>query len=325
MGLINYDPLYDQLKGSPLSGWIPDLKQLIQANIEDSKNGHLDTWTEALQSLPDFRCESFDITDDLKFIGNCGDENYSETLKDFHPWRKGPLQLGDVTIDTEWRSGWKWDRLKDQITPLESRQVLDIGCGNGYYLYRMLGAGARLALGIDPFLLYVMQFWAIRHFAPNDLPAWVLPLGWEDLPDELPFFDTLFSMGVLYHRRNPEQFLSQLQNYLRPGGELVLETLIIEGGEGEVLVPDGRYAQMRNVWYIPSVATLESALRNAGWKDVRCINVSATSLDEQRSTDWMTFDSLKDFLDPNDFSKTIEGYPAPQRAIFLASKGPGNA
>ena len=43
-----------------------------------------------------------------------------------------------------------------------------------------------------------------------------------------------------------------------------------------------------------------------------------TSLDEQRRTDWMTSESLAEFLDPNDRSKTIEGYPAPLRAVLTA-------
>jgi tRNA (mo5U34)-methyltransferase len=48
------------------------------------------------------------------------------------------------------------------------------------------------------------------------------------------------------------------------------------------------------------------------------VDISTTSIEEQRSTDWMTFESLEDFLDPNDHSKTIEGHPAPTRAVFLA-------
>ena len=297
----------------------------MKSKIDDSNNGHLPTWLAALNALPKFDCERSDIREGVSFDGDCNVPAVESALRQFHPWRKGPLKLGEVEIDTEWRSDWKWDRLKNHIEPLEGRTVLDIGCGNGYYLWRMLGEGAKLAVGIDPFLLFVMQFWAAKHFAPKNLPAWVLPMGWEDLPSELPFFDTVFSMGVLYHRRNPHQFLEQLQNYTKPGGELVLETLVIEGREGDVLVPEDRYAKMRNVWYIPSVPNLEAALTEAGWENVRCIDNTVTTMEEQRSTDWMTFESLQDFLDPNDTSKTIEGHPAPVRAIFLASKTPGNA
>jgi tRNA (mo5U34)-methyltransferase len=316
---IDYDPLYHQLEGSSFAPWIPDLKHLVDSNIYHSNNGHLESWLEVLNSLPPIEAASIELNDGLRISCELDSDFVSTQLRKLHPWRKGPIHLGKIQIDTEWRSDWKWDRLKDHITSLQGRTVLDIGCGNGYYLYRMLGAGAKLAIGIDPFLLFVMQFWAIKHVTP-ELPAWVLPMGWEDLPPQLPHFDTVFSMGVLYHRRNPEEFLQQLQNYVRPGGELVLETLVIDGTNGEVLVPEGRYAKMRNVWYIPSVPTLESALQQAGWHNVRCIDVSPTSIDEQRSTEWMHFESLKDFLDPMDPSKTIEGYPAPIRGVIIANK-----
>ena len=54
--------------------------------------------------------------------------------------------------------------------------------------------------------------------------------------------------------------------------------------------------------------------------NIKIVDVTTTSLEEQRSTDWMTFQSLKDFLEPNDPSKSIEGYPAPRRAVITASK-----
>jgi len=125
-------------------------------------------------------------------------------------------------------------------------------------------------------------------------------------------------MGVLYHRRSPLDHLYELRACLRSGGELVLETLVIEGEEGTVLMPEGRYAKMRNVWFFPSIATMELWLRRCDFKDVRCVDVSTTSLDEQRATQWMTFESLADFLDPDDRTKTIEGHPAPMRAVFTA-------
>ena len=41
-------------------------------------------------------------------------------------------------------------------------------------------------------------------------------------------------------------------------------------------------------------------------------------VDEQRSTEWMRFDSLASALDPNDSGRTVEGWPAPERALLLA-------
>ena len=100
----------------------------------------------------------------------------------------------------------------------------------------------------------------------------------------------------------------------------MLETLVVDGDENTVLVPMDRYAKMKNVYFIPSVAALIHWLQKSGFKNVRCVDVAVTSLEEQRKTDWLENESLIDFLDPNDHSKTIEGYPAPKRAVILANK-----
>jgi tRNA (mo5U34)-methyltransferase len=112
--------------------------------------------------------------------------------------------------------------------------------------------------------------------------------------------------------------LKELKATLRPGGQLVLETLVIEGGLGQVLVPEGRYAKMNNVWFLPSCETLVSWMSKCGFKNPRVVDVNATTTQEQRSTQWMTFHSLAEFLDPSDNKLTAEGYPAPIRAVFIA-------
>jgi tRNA (mo5U34)-methyltransferase len=53
---------------------------------------------------------------------------------------------------------------------------------------------------------------------------------------------------------------------------------------------------------------------------VRIADVSLTTVEEQHRTPWMTSESLAEFLDPNDSSKTVEGYPAPRRALLIANK-----
>jgi tRNA (mo5U34)-methyltransferase len=115
-------------------------------------------------------------------------------------------------------------------------------------------------------------------------------------------------------------FLTQLKDQLRKGGELVLETLVVDGDENTVLMAGERYAQMRNVWFLPSTAALTVWLSRLGFENIRVVDVNHTTLDEQRSTPWMDTQSLKDFLDPEDITRTIEGYPAPQRAVIVANK-----
>ncbi len=310
----------------------PKLATALQqhcATVYQQGHGDLAKWQAALTALPSLPINSVELHSSVTTRGDAVDTaKLTAALAPLMPWRKGPFQLNNLLLDTEWRSDWKWQRFAAHID-LEYKHVLDIGCGNGYYGWRMLGAGAASVLSIDPMLLFVMQFRAIHQLLQIPSPALdVLPLGIDDIPANTEAWDTVFSMGVLYHRRSPIDHLLQLKGCLKPGGELVLETLVIKGALGEVLVPSGdgpnadssRYAKMRNVWFLPSVATLESWLRRVGFTHVRTVDESDTSLDEQRSTEFMAYHSLADFLDPNDRNKTVEGYPAPRRAVVLAVK-----
>jgi len=324
---IHHHPvaLLAALQQAGMSKWAEQLPQQLERLHSTTSHGDSHRWQQALQQLPQLQATAVDYSADAVTV--CGEQLSQQQqdaltalLKEFHPWRKGPFLLHGISIDAEWRSDLKWKRIAGSITPLEERAVLDIGCGNGYYGWRMLGEGAKLVVGVDPTQLFLMQFQAIQHFAGNEWPHFMLPLGVEELPHNLLAFDTVFSMGVFYHRRSPIDHLLELKNTLRPGGELVLETLVIQGSKGDVLLPPGRYAKMRNVWFIPSPNTLSQWLRRAGFDDVRVVDISATTVQEQRSTDWMQFESLRDYLSADDPTKTIEGHPAPVRAVFIATK-----
>ena len=291
-------------------------------------HGDMTRWKQSYDLLPNVESLSHDLNSSaLTFRSDALTEQDSENLliglQGLLPWRKGPFQFFDTNIETEWRSDWKWDRIKEHLAPMHGRTILDVGCGSGYHMWRMLGAGAKRVVGVDPSKLFFWQFEATKKYvnaATNtSAPVHLLPFKLEDVPTNLKAFDTVFSMGVLYHRRSPLDHLTELQQTLRPGGEVVLETLVIEGEEGSVLVPDDRYAMMRNVWFLPSAATLCQWMRRLGFKNVRIVEQNYTSLDEQKTTDWMTYNSLKDFLDPNDHTKTIEGLPAPLRATIIAN------
>jgi len=287
----------------------------------NKNHGDFLKWQLVVENLPEFNFSSYDFINEVR-LGSAADISSSdreflrEHLQKLHPWRKGPFSLFGVDIDAEWRSDLKWNRLKNRITSLKGRAVLDVGSGNGYYCWRMAGAGAKLVVGIDPTLLNVMQFQAIKKLY-GDIEIYILPLGIEDIPAEMKLFDTVFSMGVLYHRRSPIDHLLELKGCLRPGGELILETLVIEGNVDQVLVPVNRYAQMRNVWFIPSIEALQLWMHRCGFKNIQLIDVTKTGVEEQRTTEWMRFQSLQDFLNPFDRSLTCEGLPAPVRATFL--------
>lgn len=287
------------------------------------KHGLTERWLTMFDKLPAVSPGSIDLETAVR-IGDSKDcspeqqEVINNAARTFIPWRKGPWSLFGIEIDTEWRSDMKWDRLLPHIQPLAGRQVLDVGCGNGYHCYRMLGAGARMVLGVDPHPAYFFQYRLIQHFLRH-LPVFVLPITLDEFPEKSGLFDTVFSMGVLYHRRSPLDHLFQLQNCLREGGELVLESLVVDGPDGYALMPQDRYCQMKNVWFLPSVATTETWLRRCGFLDVRTVDVNQTLPEEQRKTEWMPFQSLTDALDPQNRELSIEGLPAPKRAITLAT------
>lgn len=320
---MDYQPLLATLPDWGLSSWQDTLPQQLAAGLSTQRYGDLPRWRASLAALPELMAEQIHLDQAAITVhGPCTmDQRHQleQALRDLHPWRKGPFNLFGVHIDTEWRSDWKWDRLREHIQPLTGRRVLDVGCGSGYHCWRMRGDGAAQVLGIDPGPLFVCQFWALQRYI-QDPAVWVLPVRCEQLPAQLNAFDTVFSMGVLYHRRSPFDHLLELRDALRPGGELVLETLVVDGTSDTVLVPQGRYAQMSNVWFIPSAAALVGWLKKAGLQQVQWISTTTTSPEEQRSTEWMTFHSLQQFLDPDDPQRTIEGHPAPKRAILLARK-----
>lgn len=239
-------------------------------------------------------------------------------LIELQPWRKGPFCLFGVHIDSEWQCHMKWARLKNHIRPLPGKRVLDVGSGNGYFGFRMLEAGAKLVIGLEPHLPYLAQFWAIKLFLP-ETDNYVLPCRLEDVEEHSFNFDTVFSMGVIYHRRSPLDHILQLKKCLAPGGELVLETLFVDGPAGFCLIPRKTYARMSNVWVIPSPGTLEQWLTRCGFTKITMINTSTTSSLEQRKTEWMPFESLEDGLDASNPTLTIEGHPAPRRMITIAS------
>ena len=320
--MLEREVLFDDLERNGITAWRDELPALLDEKFSKSAHGDLESWQAVLSELPEIERTVADLNNSAVTIPSADSVSQSELRKSLlklKPWRKGPFDVCGVSIDSEWRSDMKWDRIKDAISPLNDRMILDVGCGNGYYAFRMRGMGARLVIGIDPTLLYVMQFLAISHFIHAE-PIHVLPLRLHELPGDVEAFDTAFSMGVLYHQRSPDEHLGQLKSALRPGGELVLETLILPGDEAAARTPESRYARMRNVWLLPTLTMLESWLTTAGFENLRLIDVTDTTTEEQRTTEWMPFESLAEALDPTDPTRTIEGWPAPRRASLICTR-----
>ena len=240
-------------------------------------------------------------------------------LKHLVPWRKGPISFFGHSIDTEWRSDWKWERMAPGIPNMRGMRVADIGCNNGYYMYHMLKDQPRFVWGLDPSEKYFQAFKMMQKFAaPNTLDMDML--GVEELFAFPNFFDIVFCLGVIYHRKDPIGMLQDVHQTLRKGGQAIIESISMPGNGPYALSPPARYSKMRNVFFFPTSECLVAWMQKAGFKEVKIISHSITTTDEQKRSDWMPFESLEQYLDPEDHSKTLEGYPAPERTVVVGTK-----
>ncbi|MCY4130101.1 MAG: tRNA 5-methoxyuridine(34)/uridine 5-oxyacetic acid(34) synthase CmoB [Gammaproteobacteria bacterium] len=291
------------------AGFPIDTTQLIHGKLED--------WMAALDRLPNVQPSRTHFGDTLQ-VGTSENlttderEILDDVIDSLKPWRKGPLNLFGREIDAEWRSDFKWNRLGSHIQWQEKR-VLDVGSGNGYFGFRAVDAGASSVLGVDGYLLYVLQAALVNWFVQSSNVVVPLRFNRDSIRDE---FDIVLSMGVIYHQRDADSHLEELFRRCRRGGQVILESIVAD----EDFVPENRYAGMRNVYLIPSICTLETKLRTIGFSDPILIDVTKTTIKEQRKTQLMPFQSLTDALDPADTSLTIEGLPAPKRAILIAHR-----
>ena len=289
-------------------------------NALNVNNGNIPKWTIALDALKAMPKGEIELNEPYISINqnSLDSEIIVSAFKKLLPWRKGPFMFNNLKLESEWQGDLKWKRLQNHITPLKNRRVLDVGAGNGYFTLRMAMEGAKKVLGIEPFLLFNYQYAAIKSLIGNEINAMLLPIRLEEMPKSA-IFDSVFSMGVLYHQRTHMEHLLQLKDIMAPGAELILETLVVEGPKGYMLIPEGRYAQMRNVHCLPSVETLKSWLADANFNNIKVVDISKTSPKEQRRTEWIGDNaaSLEDFLDPSDSSLTKEGHPAPTRVIII--------
>ncbi len=270
----------------------------------------------ALESLEDVPCD-VELGDVVKISGKFDEQKIYEVAKKLMPWRKGPFQIGETFIDSEWKSYVKYNLLRPHFD-LKDKRVADIGCNNGYYMFRMQEDNPKLLVGFDPSPLYMTQFDFINHFVKSEIVYELL--GVEHLEFYEEKFDTIFCLGVLYHRSDPVAMLKSLYKGLDKHGEVILDTFYIDGDEEMALCPESSYSKIPNIYFVPTIKALKNWCMRAGFSSFEVLETSVTDESEQRKTEWIEGQSLEDFLDPNDSLKTVEGYPAPQRVYVRLIK-----
>ncbi len=281
---------------------------------------------EPFESVAHLRARALDLGGDVVRIG-AADELDTEArqtvlraLRAFMPWRKGPFAVFGVDIDAEWRSQRKWQRLLPVLPDLAGKVVADIGSNNGYYLFRMAHHRPRLAIGFEPYLQHYFAFQTLNQLAGLANLHTEL-MGVEEVGLFANCFDVVFLMGIVYHRVSPIDSLREVRRAMRPGGTLIVESQAIPGDEPVALFPEKTYAKVPGTYFVPTGACLVNWMKRAGFREVELFASHPMSSEEQRRTDWMTFESYADFMDPADPSRTVEGYPAPWR-VFARGRNP---
>jgi tRNA (mo5U34)-methyltransferase len=278
-------------------------------------------YQEAIKALPHYENVEVILGDKVEIqisnLDTANTQQIEKTARLMKPWRKGPFQMNGLFIDSEWQSQIKYNLLEPHFD-LKDKVVGDIGCNNGYYLFRMLTHKPKKLIGFDPSAIYYSQFQFINHFVKSDIVYELL--GVEHVEFYEHKFDTLFCLGVLYHRSDPVAMLKSLFKGLNKGGELILDTFMIDGEEEMCLTPKDRYSKIPNIYFVPTVNALRNWCLRAGFESVEVLETMVTESNEQRKTEWIDTQSLEDFLDPNDSTKTVEGYPAPKRVYIKALK-----
>jgi len=308
-----------------LDKWEDVLAEVVRERrtFLDTAKGNFEKFCKVVETLPDVTPSRVELDARAVTAGQASDLcDATRTalvagLKNLCPWRKGPFNLFGTLVDSEWQSWMKWDRLAPHLPRLDGRKILDIGSSNGYYMFRLAARSPLFVLGLEPQSSFYWQYRAVQKYLKQD-NVFCLPIPYQRLPRMAGYFDLVLCMGILYHRKSPVEMLGQIRESLAPNGMIVLENLVIEGRNNLCLFPRDRYGKMRNVFFIPDLATMESWLYRAGFREIQCVDVCPTSFCEQRKTDWIQTESLVDFLDPEDSSRTVEGYPAPVRAVFMA-------
>jgi tRNA (mo5U34)-methyltransferase len=283
-----------------------------------------DVWQEVISNFSglDIKKKSFDVVDGVVHAGEKGSANQEELnklLKSLIPWRKGPWNFAGIDVDAEWRSNIKYTELAQIVPLVKDKLVFDIGGGNGYYGFCLRHDGAGTVVNFDPSEKFFYQF-ELAQSLIQDPNIQYEPLGYQDVHKIGIEADVVMSMGVLYHQKDPLAVLEASKSSLKPGGLLIVESMSIPGDSEHCLFPEDRYAKARNVYFLPSKKALCNLCKRAGFVDVEIISDRDTTLDEQRSTNWMPYESLSEFLDTKDISRTIEGYPAPRRTMVIARK-----
>lgn len=145
---------------------------------------------------------------------------------------------------------------------LHDRQVLDVGCWSGGDLLVLAGLGGQVTC-VEEHPIAARAARRLAELLGLDAPVIEASL-YQDRPGWAGKFDYVYCSGVIYHVTDPLLFLRILFAYLKPGGEVFLETKATTG-EGSVCGYSGTMEKGWN-WYAPNETALGRWMVDAGFE-----------------------------------------------------------
>lgn len=153
-------------------------------------------------------------------------------------------------------------------TSLQGKQVLDVGCWSGGDLLVLAGLGGQV-IGMEEHPIAAKA--AQRLIDLLGLKMSVIESSlFADKQEWSGQFDYAYCSGVIYHVTDPMLLLRILFTYLKPGGDVFIETKSATG-EGSLCSYSGTLEKGWN-WYAPNETALGRWMVDAGF-DVKTVRV----------------------------------------------------
>lgn len=117
-----------------------------------------------------------------------------------------------------------FDEALELLGPVEGARCLEIGCGGGAMLERLLSRGAAVVAALDhsPDMLALAMAYNQRAVADERLQLKLGDAARIPWPDQT--FDVAVSVNMFFFMAEPQQVLDELFRVLRVGGRLVVVT-----------------------------------------------------------------------------------------------------
>jgi len=175
----------------------------------------------------------------------------------------------------------KWPRLKNILDSIniENKSIVDVGCGDGFYIIECLKEGAKYCLGIDldPLRInrcnFVKKVYDLKNIDFKNLSLY-------DLEENK--FDIVMGLGLLHRVPDLDACIKKLSNL---GDKVLVEFKSLDSTNNEKLFAGGKSKSnsLNGLWYVPTKSYVISKFFNLGFKNHTIFEDKTSKLNFKRT------------------------------------------